>query len=397
MIRTSKILTIFVPRASECLTDHESHGDGLICFSLLNGLAERGHQIYAYADLALVRQCSPNLHLKTGRHRSWANSPAPWELAWRADRWLQSVQRARNIDLVWRMHPYGIGCPTVPQTGGKPLVVGPLFYEWPAPPASSLKSGRPRLGIGLQRVTKPFAVRGWQQTLDQAALIFCATGNHAETVQRQQPQSQVHVLPVIVDPPPCLPPRTQSAKRLTLLFAANLVAGKNPLLFCHIVQILRASGVDVVGMVLGEGPERAALEAFSTANGLTDFLCIRGKVPNPDVYRALGDADFLVSTSDGEPYGRSIAEAMSVGTPAICHRSGGPVDFISDGIDGLLVDTLTAEAYAARLQAVLSEPGTWGRLSAAASQKAQAWRSDVVLDTLETQLQQAAENGRKAA
>ena len=65
MSNLSKPLTIFVHRASECLTDHESHGDGLICFSLLSGLAERGHQIFAYTNTAPIRQCSPNLHVKT--------------------------------------------------------------------------------------------------------------------------------------------------------------------------------------------------------------------------------------------------------------------------------------------------------------------------------------------
>ena len=60
-----KPLTIFVHRASECLTDYESHGDGLICFSLLNGLAERGHEAYAFANTAPIRAASSRLHVKT--------------------------------------------------------------------------------------------------------------------------------------------------------------------------------------------------------------------------------------------------------------------------------------------------------------------------------------------
>ncbi len=93
-------------------------------------------------------------------------------------------------------------------------------------------------------------------------------------------------------------------------------------------------------------------------------VCFRGKVPNSEVYGYVREADFLVSTSLGEPYGRGIAEAMSVGTPAVCHRSGGPADFIDDGEDGLLVDELTAAAYAGRIGRRLAEPGAWGRLSA---------------------------------
>src|SRR4051794_21660375 len=100
-------LSVFVHRASERLTDHDSHGDGLICFSLLNGLAARGHRVYAYTDHPAVARAHPNLIVAGRRHRSPFNSLAPWEHAWRAERWLGQLLRTGPIDLVWRMHPYG--------------------------------------------------------------------------------------------------------------------------------------------------------------------------------------------------------------------------------------------------------------------------------------------------
>ena len=287
----------------------------------------------------------------------------------------------------------------MPRTGGKPLIVGPLFYGWPEQPSGASKSGQPRFGVGLQSLVGPVAERGWQRTLTQAALILCATQPHADLLQREHPAATVQTLPVIVDPPAGLDVRAGSARRsggdgrpLSLLFVANLVANKHPQVFCETVQRLRAAGMGVTGTLLGDGPERPALEAFCAANSLRESICFLGKVPNSEVYRALADTDFLVSTSVGEPYGRGIAEAMSVGTPALCHRSGGPADFLADGQDGLLADDLTADAYAARLQAALSAPDAWNRLSAAAHQKALGWRTDVVLDTLEVQLQSLADN-----
>ena len=392
-------MNIFVHRASECLTDHESHGDGLICFSLLNGLAERGHQVYAYANTAPIQKCSPNLHVKTGQHRVPANSLAPWEQAWRAERWMKELASTVQFDLVWRMHPYGGGCPTVPQTGGKPLVVGPLFYGWPEQPGGTPNSGRPRFGVGLQSLVGPVAERGWQRTLAQAALILCATGPQAELMQRQHPNADVRELPVIVDPPPNAEGRAvrgepgSDEKRISLLFVANLVPNKTPKVFCETVRLLRASGIEAVGTVIGDGPERAALEASCAQAGMKNAVCFLGKVPNSEVYRALAEADFLVSASDGEPYGRGIAEAMSVGTPAVCHRSGGPADFIHDGQNGLLVDDLTAAAYADKIAGMVFAPGAWEQLSASACRKAQEWRTNIVLDKLEAALFAAA--GRK--
>ena len=359
-------MNIFVHRASEYLTDHEAHGDGLICFSLLNGLAERGHQIFAYANAASIRQGSPNLHVQTARHRVPANSLAQWEHSWRADRWRREVEQAAPIDLVWRMHPYGAGCPYPPQTGGKPLVVGPLFYNWPSDTPMTGTAGRPRLGIGIAGLVTPIAERGWDRTLRQAALILCATEPHAQAMAAQYPQARTVALPVIVAPPVSGQPvrRPDPAKPARLIFVANLVPSKNPLVFCETVQLLRERGIHAEGIVLGDGPERPALEAYCAAQGLGSAVCFRGKVPNSDVYGFLAEADFLVSASRGEPYGRSIAEAMSVGTPCLCHRSGGPADFIENGQDGLLADELTASAYADRLVPVLSDPAAWAALSA---------------------------------
>ena len=387
-----KPLTIFVHRASECLTDHESHGDGLICFSLLNGLAERGHQVFAYTNSAPIRQHSPNLHVKTARHRVPANSLAPWEHSWRADRWLRELSRTQTVDLVWRMHPYDAGCPRPPQTGRRPLVLGPLFYNWPAATPSTGAAGRPRLGVGIAGLVQPVAVRGWEQTLSEAALILCATEKHAEATAGNYPQARTVALPVIVTPPPAsLAPRSLDPNGpLRLIFIANLVPNKNPKVFCDTIRLLRERGLPVQGSILGDGPERGTLEAYCDSVGMKNAMCFMGKVPNADVYRHVAEAHFLVSTSLGEPYGRGIAEAMSVGTPAACHQSGGPADFIENGRDGLLVDELTPTAYAARLGAVLSNPEAWATLSAGAAHKAAGWRSEVVLDRLETLLQDAA-------
>ena len=392
-------LSIFVHRASECLTDHESHGDGLICFSLLNGLAERGHEVHAFANTAPIRKTSPRLHVKTARHRVPANSLASWEYSWRADQWLREVERDAPVDLVWRMHPYGAACPSPPKTGGRPLVVGPLFYGWPDQPGTRPTSGQPRFGVGLQGLVRPLMERGWHQTLQAASLIFCATEPHTAAIQTQYPQAVVKTLPVIVTPPDGLGTASQRGPEpggpVTLLFVANLVPYKNPDVFIEMVALLRQSGVDAQGIILGDGPERERLQAQCTRLGMDRAICFVGKVPNAEVYRRVSEADFLVSLSQGEPYGRGITEAMSVGTPAVCHRSGGPTDFIKDGEDGLLVDELTADAYATRIQSALRTPDNWGRLSVNATRKAEGWRSDVVLSRLEENLYAVVRDGKK--
>ena len=386
-------LTIFVHRASECLTDHEPHGDGLICFSLLNGLAQRGHKVFAYANRAPIHHCHPNLQVRTARHRVPANSLADWEHAWRAERWFGQLLQQNPIDMVWRMHPYG-GCLHPPRTQGRTLVIGPLFHGWPAHLAAGETTGRPRLGVGIGPYVHRTSERTWQATLKRAKLLLCATVPLEQEMQAQFPGTATLHTPVIVDAPANLPPgenpqarSLRAARPFRLLLVAGLVSNKHPRLFVDTVRLLRAQGLNVEGVLIGDGLERADLQTYCAAQGLQESVVFRGKLPHADVWSELQQADVLVSCSGFEAYGRSIVEAMALGVPCVCYAgSGGPAEFITNGADGALVKELTPEAYARTIGELVASPPTWQALACGALHTAQQWRSETVLSQLELAL-----------
>jgi glycosyltransferase involved in cell wall biosynthesis len=384
---TPRPLRIFVQYASELLTDFESHGDGLICFSLLNGLAERGHDIFAYTSRAALRNPHPRLHVHVGKILSPSSAIGKWEHAWRANHLFAQLDAVQPFDLVWRMHPYGTWCVSPPRTDGRPLVIGPLFYGWPSPPNPPPPARR--FGVGIWPLLEPFAARGWNASLRKASLLICATAPHAAAMKAQYPQARVMDLPVIVDSPTgaASMPRQPSAAFPTLAFTGNLVENKRPALFCEIVQRLHAQGIPATGLIIGDGPLRAELEAFASSAGLSQSIKFLGRVPNTAVYDLVATADFLVSTSIGEPYGRAIVEAMAVGTPAICHNSGGPADIIQDDVDGLLSKGTDAQSFAQRIAAFCDQKHRWQEISDACLKKATNWRKDIVLGDLECSLQ----------
>src|SRR3954466_1620006 len=144
---SSSPLGIFVSHASGCLTDYMSHGDGLICFSILDGLARRGHNVFACTPYSAILSPNPRLHVKILKHALPADSLTGWEYLWRAGRWLEQIVRSDRIDITWRMHPYNEGCPGKPPTLGRPLVIGPLFRGWPASSNGSDRPSPPRGGF----------------------------------------------------------------------------------------------------------------------------------------------------------------------------------------------------------------------------------------------------------
>ena len=172
-------LSIFVHRASDCLTDYESNGDGLIAYSLLNGLAERGHRIFAYITRAAINKKSPGLILiGNGKHIIPFNSLVSWEHCLRANRSFRELDAEHKFDLVWRMAPFGRDCPVVPESLGRPLVIGPLFYSWPS---IAEHQARPRFGIGLTGMLGPVEKRGWLRALKKSSLITVAGELNRET------------------------------------------------------------------------------------------------------------------------------------------------------------------------------------------------------------------------
>jgi glycosyltransferase involved in cell wall biosynthesis len=100
--------------------------------------------------------------------------------------------------------------------------------------------------------------------------------------------------------------------------------------------------------------------------GMTDGIVLT-PAGSRDAVEFLRDLDcFIYRTGDGwsEPYGRVVAEAMACGLPVVCHRRGGYLDIIEDGVNGFLFDSNDdAEKIVARLQ---REPALRERIGQAA-------------------------------
>jgi len=111
------------------------------------------------------------------------------------------------------------------------------------------------------------------------------------------------------------------------------------------------AGHDVVYLVVGEGDDRAWLEAFACAAGLADRVRFIGSVEPPrliEIYRA---ADLFVMPSTGEGFGIAFLEAMASGTPALGLAVAGAQDALADGDLGIgVTETGLAAALARALK-----------------------------------------------
>jgi glycosyltransferase involved in cell wall biosynthesis len=146
---------------------------------------------------------------------------------------------------------------------------------------------------------------------------------------------------------------------------ARLVPVKNISLFLRALAIVNEP---VLAVIVGDGEERAALEAHTKALGIELRVRFLGWQRDIAAVYAAADIVALTSLNEGSPV--SLIEAMAAGRAVVSTAVGGVPDVVTDGVSGVLVPSGDAEELAGVISALLREPERRHRLGQAARQAA---------------------------
>jgi glycosyltransferase involved in cell wall biosynthesis len=86
--------------------------------------------------------------------------------------------------------------------------------------------------------------------------------------------------------------------------------------------------------------------------------------PTDDVPETMRALDIVVNASRMEPFGRTVLEAQACGIPVVGTAAGGIPEFVTDGVNGLLVAPGDDAALAVQLARLLSDASLRERLGA---------------------------------
>lgn len=103
---------------------------------------------------------------------------------------------------------------------------------------------------------------------------------------------------------------------------------------------------DLHFVIVGDGPDRAQLEAAIETHGLAGRVCILGFLPKGEVYRTLAASDLFVLPSRYESFPFSIVEAVAMELPCVVTDVGGNAEVVADGQHGYVVPRGDAAALA---------------------------------------------------
>jgi len=120
-----------------------------------------------------------------------------------------------------------------------------------------------------------------------------------------------------------------------------------------VIPDLIEKGYDVHYLIVGEGDDRARLEALARDNNVNERVHFLGPIGLASLVETYRAADLFALPSTGEGFGIAFLEAMASGTPALGLAITGAVDALADGELGTVVSKSDLVATIAHL---LSQP-----------------------------------------
>ncbi|MCC6832419.1 MAG: glycosyltransferase [Thermoleophilia bacterium] len=170
-------------------------------------------------------------------------------------------------------------------------------------------------------------------------------------------------------------PRTPRPRTADDMFTVSCIASlrqkKGQLHLLDAVAALRADGVPVRCVLVGDGDMRPAIERRIAELGLGDSVELLGHCSRERVSEVLQASDAMalpsVTADDGDMEGIPVAlmEALATEVPVVASSLSGIPELVEDGVTGFLVPERDSQALAAALRRIHDDPEGAARLAAA--------------------------------
>jgi glycosyltransferase involved in cell wall biosynthesis len=222
-----------------------------------------------------------------------------------------------------------------------------------------------------------FVERWWAGGTAAAICMTAAIRDHCQLAGLRPPE--YHVFFDGIAPESFRPKRTADEVRAEFGIASdaplvgvvgNIQPWKGQHVLVQAINGLLPEFPDLCGLIVGgvhsAGHEYAEGLRTQIKNfGLEGRVVLTGARDDvPDLMQAM---TVVCHTSvRGEPFGRVIIEAMSVGRPVVATRAGGVPEFVAEGVDGLLVTPGDVAELEQALRSLLGDPEKLERLRAGA-------------------------------
>lgn len=229
-----------------------------------------------------------------------------------------------------------------------------------------------------------YRIRAERRIVETADAVVAATEDEVMLLERlyQADAEQIAIIPCGVDVHSFRPHEQEAARGALglgpeplVLFVGRLEPLKGLDLLVEALPLLAESAVLLV--VGGDEQARdyvSSLQARAAELGVADRLRFVGAVPHDRLPLYYAAADLCAVPSFYESFGLVALEAMACGTPVVASRVGGLPATVRDGENGYLIPWRSPQAFAARMNAIVTDPEGRERMSRNARRTAERFQ-----------------------
>ncbi len=109
---------------------------------------------------------------------------------------------------------------------------------------------------------------------------------------------------------------------------------------------------DLTYHIVGTGGDESFLRKYSRRLRIESRVVFHGTTDGPTLKALYQRASLFLHGSVGEPFGIAPLEAIACGTPVVAHKSGGPMEIVSEHC-GRLISSLNVEDWASKISEYL--------------------------------------------
>lgn len=174
-------------------------------------------------------------------------------------------------------------------------------------------------------------------------------------------QRKAVILPNSLNPA-FIKPRYEGVRDKRIVAVGRLDANKNHEMMIRAFAALKDKYSEYTLTIYGEGELRPVLEDLVQRLGILERVFLPGVIP--DVAARIERASLFLLTSYSEGVSNALIEALASGLPVISTDvpSGGTVELIADGVNGLIIPTGDSRALEEAMDKLLGDPAYADRL-----------------------------------
>lgn len=291
--------------------------------------------------------------------------------------------------------------------GQTPLVIGPVNGGVPYPASFGTVAKSEFSFLNWLRTAGRYLLSGYRETYENAAYVFSGsqfTKGLLEDLFRLKRSVEVlaeNGLDASFFAVPAGDGDRNGSDKLEILFVGRLVPYKGADIAIDALASLPPALRDRARLtIVGDGPERASLEAQAKDAQLDHLVRFAGWVPQQETLAYYRSSDVFCFPSVREFGGAVVLEAMANKLPCIVVNNGGVAEYVTDAA-GFKVEPLSREHVVAdvarALQKMIEAPDLRQAMGVAAGQRARdyAWsgKAQRIVETYRSLLNEQSRQG----